>query len=229
VLPLIARGWSHWHLLIGTSLEVHQRLLEIITAACRGSRSTWRADIHGDGERGAAVLRLPTRSPVLTPRFDGEISPFLEVFSGWYQSRKTPDHLFAGICGYRGEKCQGASGAVTRRSRLVWTTTRGLLPSYGSVRARTNGPGERTLHEDPTRMTQASRVAASLHNLIYAGSLATWGLFAHLWRYPTTSCPPRRGSLLGGSAAAVSWGHQTQETSMPWALLWVWGLCGRAA
>src|SRR6266540_390163 len=44
---------------------------------------------------------------------------FLEVFSGWYQSKKIPNHLFPGICGCLGYICRGASGAVTRLYRLV--------------------------------------------------------------------------------------------------------------
>jgi len=142
-------------------------------------------------------------SPDLTPDFAGEICPFLEVFSGWYQSKKIPNHLFSGIRGCLGYICRGAFGAVTRLSRLVWTMTRGHVPSHVSLRARTNGRGERTLHEDSTRVTEASREASSLHNIIQAGSPATCGLFAHPWRYPITSFPPRRGSLLGGSAAYV--------------------------
>jgi len=35
--------------------------------------------------------------PGETPRFAGGICPFLEVFSGWYPSKKAPDHLFSGI------------------------------------------------------------------------------------------------------------------------------------
>jgi len=49
---------------IGTSSEGYQRLLELITAHAEGSRSTWRADVHGARERGVAVLRLLTRSSV---------------------------------------------------------------------------------------------------------------------------------------------------------------------
>jgi hypothetical protein len=34
--------------------------------------------------------------------FAEEISPFLKVFSGWYPSKKIPNHLFSGIHGCRG-------------------------------------------------------------------------------------------------------------------------------
>ena len=98
----------------------------------------------------------PAKSTALTPGLAGEICPFLEVFSGWYQSKKIPNHLFSGIRGCLGYRCRGVSGAVTRLSCLVWTMTRGHVPSHVSLRARTNGRGERTLHEDSPRVTQAS-------------------------------------------------------------------------
>src|SRR5262245_39036315 len=35
---------------------------------------------------------VKAESPVETPFFAEEISPFLEVFSGWYLSKKIPNH-----------------------------------------------------------------------------------------------------------------------------------------
>jgi hypothetical protein len=40
--------------------------------------------------------------PGETPLFAEEIYPFLEVFSGWYLSKKIPTHLFSGMYGCRG-------------------------------------------------------------------------------------------------------------------------------
>ena len=43
--------------------------------------------------------------PGETPDFAEEIYPFLEVFSGWYLSKKIPNHLFSGMHGCRGCVC----------------------------------------------------------------------------------------------------------------------------
>jgi hypothetical protein len=52
------------------------------------------------------LLHKPQHLPALkTPYFAEEISPFLEVFSGWYLSKKIPNHLFSGMHGCRGCVC----------------------------------------------------------------------------------------------------------------------------
>jgi hypothetical protein len=48
--------------------------------------------------------------PILTPDFAEEIYPFLEVFSGRYPSKKTPDYLFSGMHGCRGYGCLVRAG-----------------------------------------------------------------------------------------------------------------------
>ena len=117
--------------------------------------------------------------PLLTPGFPGEICVLLWVFSGSYPSKKIPDRLCAGMCGCRGSLYRGASGAVTRLSRLIWPITHGHVPSHESVRAHANRPEDRTLRYDPTRVTQASGEASCLQNIIHAGSPTTCGHFAH--------------------------------------------------
>ena len=122
-------------------------------------------------------------------------------------------HLCVGMCG-----CRGASGAATRPSRLIWPITHGHVPSHESVRAHANRPGERTLRDDPIRVTQASGEASCLHNSIQAGSprpVATSHIPAHI----------RARLVLHGEGASwvrspLPWGHPTRETRMTLTLFW---------
>jgi hypothetical protein len=54
--------------------------------------------------------RLASGSLLLTPYFAKEIYPFLEVFSGWYLSKKILNHPFSGMHGCQGCVCLWREG-----------------------------------------------------------------------------------------------------------------------